>query len=145
MSLVFQVRVQWGCTSAQPVRSRFGGRSSVRRGGARRGQVVRPYSIRQIWGTTVWAASGLFASKLALAGNSLVRLGNALDPIFKLAVPLRQSLGHHVAALSGAPLRGACGESDSLACSKLVLRWWMAFRAHEPVLTHGKTSPSRRG
>jgi hypothetical protein len=56
--------------------------------GARRGQVVRPNSIGEIWGTSVWAASGLFTSKLALTRNALVRFGNALDPIFKLAVPL---------------------------------------------------------
>src|SRR5258708_27189520 len=43
-----------------------------------------PNSIGEIWATTVWAASGLFTSKLALTRNSLVRFGNALDPIFKL-------------------------------------------------------------
>src|SRR6266446_4236330 len=118
------------------------GRSSVRRGGARRGQVVRPNSIGEIWATTVWAASGLFTGKLALARNALVRFGKALDPIFKLAVPLGQLFGHHIAAFGSAPLHGPCGEPHSLACSKLVLRWWVAFRAHAR-LSHGKASPSK--
>src|SRR5258708_18220027 len=38
----FQLRVSSGRAPAQPVRSSFGGKSSVRRGVARRGQVVRP-------------------------------------------------------------------------------------------------------
>src|SRR5258708_13569574 len=97
-----------------------------------------PNSIGEIWATTVWAASGLFTSKLALTRNALVRFGNALDPIFKLAVPLGQLFGHHAPAFGGAPLRGPCGEPHSLACSKLVLRLWMAFRAHARILTHGK-------
>src|SRR5258708_14897799 len=102
-----------------------------------------PNSIGEIWATTVWAASGLFTSKLALTRNSLVRFGNALDPIFKLAIPLGQLLGHHVAALSGTPLRGACSEPYSLPCSKLVLRWWTAFRAHARILTHRKPFSSK--
>jgi hypothetical protein len=39
----------------------------------------------------------LFASKLILAGNSLVSFGGALDPILKLAVTLRQLLNYYVA------------------------------------------------
>jgi hypothetical protein len=87
------------------------------------------------------AQGALLTGKLALARNALVRLGNALDPIFKLAVPLGQLLGHHIAALGGAPLRGPCSEPHSLACSKPVLGWWMAFRAHARILTQRQGVP----
>src|SRR5215470_6354549 len=39
---LLSLRVSSGHARAQPVRSSFGGKSSVRRGDARRGQVVRP-------------------------------------------------------------------------------------------------------
>jgi len=45
-----------------------------------------------------WAARRLFASELALTGNSLVRFGDALDPVLELAIPLWQLLGDQVAA-----------------------------------------------
>src|SRR5215471_9953550 len=72
----------------------------------------------------------LFTSKVALAYNSLVRFGDVLDSVLKLAIPLGQALGYHVAATGRIIIRDAADERHSLASSKLVLWWWTAFRAH---------------
>jgi hypothetical protein len=72
----------------------------------------------------------LFASKLALTGNSLVRFGGALDPVLKLAAPLGQLFYYHVASTACVPVCEVCRESDFLACSKLVLCHLMIFRAY---------------
>jgi hypothetical protein len=72
----------------------------------------------------------LFASKLALARNPLVRFCYALDPILEFAVPLGQLPHYHVAATGCAPIRQAWSERNSLAGSKLVLCRGKAFWAH---------------
>jgi hypothetical protein len=71
-----------------------------------------------------------FPSKLALAGYALVRFGNALDPVLKLAAPLRQLLGYDVAGTGGSSIRKTCGERDSLTGSKLVFCHSATFPAH---------------
>ena len=72
----------------------------------------------------------LFTSKVALTHHSLVRFGDVLDSVLKLAIPLGQLLGYHVAATGGGAIRDVSNERDSLTSSKLVLCWWTAFRAH---------------
>jgi hypothetical protein len=97
-----------------------------------------------LWGIAAWAARRLLTGKLALTRNSLVKFGDFLDSILKLAVSLGQLLGHHVAPTGRAPIHEVCNESDFLTGLKPVLCWWMAFRAHARILTHGKAICSDR-
>ena len=76
----------------------------------------------------------LFASELALAGYSLVRFGDVLDPVLKLAASFGQLLGYHVADTGRSPSREIRGQRDSLAGSKLVFCHSAAFPAHVVVL-----------
>jgi hypothetical protein len=71
----------------------------------------------------------LFASKLTFAGNSLVGLRDALDPVLKLAAPLGQLPRYHVANAARTSICEVCGESDSLTRPKLVLCHLTAFLA----------------
>ena len=63
----------------------------------------------------------LFANELALAGNSLMRFGRALNSIFKLTIALWQLLGYDVAAAGSVPVDDVRCECDSLVHSKLML------------------------
>jgi hypothetical protein len=62
----------------------------------------------------------LFASKLALTCDLLVRFGGALDPICKLAAALRQLLGYYVAAAGCPAVYDVRRERDPLAHSKFM-------------------------
>jgi hypothetical protein len=84
------------------------------------------------------AARRLFPKKLALTGNSLVKFGGFLDPVFKLAVPLGQLPRYYIATTGRAPIHKVCSENDFLTGQKLVLCRWTAFRAHARILTHCK-------
>jgi hypothetical protein len=93
---------------------------------------------RAIMGHCGLAARRLFAKKFALTGNSLVKLGDFLDPVFKLAVPLGQLPSYHIATTGRTPIHEVCSESDFLTGQKLVLCRSTAFRAHAWILTHCK-------
>jgi len=54
-------------------------------------------------------ANELFASKVALTRNPLVRFGHALDPILEFAVSLGQLPGYHVAATAAVSTCGVGG------------------------------------
>jgi hypothetical protein len=94
--------------------------------------------LKLLWGIAAWATRRLFAKKLALTGNSLVKFGDFLDPVFKLAVPLGQLLRYYIATTGRTPIHEVCGESDFLTGQKLVLCRWTAFGAHARILTHCK-------
>jgi len=53
------------------------------------------------------AREWLFARKVALTRNSLVRFGHTLDPILEFAVQLGQLLGYHVTATADVSTCGA--------------------------------------
>jgi hypothetical protein len=82
------------------------------------------------WGGRRGVGLRLFAGEFTLAGYSLVRLRDALDPVLKLAASLRQLLGYHVAGTGRSPIRETCGECYSLAGSKLVFCHSAAFPMH---------------
>jgi hypothetical protein len=63
----------------------------------------------------------LFASKLALACNSLVRFRSALDPILKLTVALGLLLGYCVTAAGCGAVYDIRRERGSLIHSKFML------------------------
>jgi hypothetical protein len=100
--------------------------------------------LRLLWGIAASAARRLFAKKLALTGNSLVKFGDFLDPVFKLAVPLGQLPRDYIATTGRAPIHEVCSESDFLTGQKLVLCRWTAFGAHARILTHCKAFAATR-
>ena len=77
-------------------------------------------AIPRIDAVPVTRRSRLFANKLALAGNPLMRFGGGLDAILKLAVAFRQLLGYHVAATGSIPVDGVRRECASLVHSKFM-------------------------
>jgi hypothetical protein len=62
----------------------------------------------------------LITSKLALTCNSLVRFGDALDPVIELAVSFWKPLGDYVCSAC-CVVAYAFSERNSLAMSELVI------------------------
>jgi hypothetical protein len=67
------------------------------------------------------ARIALVTSKLALTCNSLVRFGDALDPVIELAVSFWKPFGDYVCAACCVVAQCAFSERDSLAMSELVI------------------------
>ena len=63
----------------------------------------------------------LLRSKLAVTCNSLVRFGDALDPVTELAVSFRKRLDDCVCATCCVAAQHALSERNSLAKTKLVI------------------------
>jgi hypothetical protein len=81
-----------------------------------------------------------FTSEVALAGYSLVRLGDALDSVLKLAASLGQLLDYHVAGTGRPPNREGCGQRDPLTGLKLMFCHSTSFPAHAGARAHQRAS-----